>query len=189
MTPGRTMTHAGRATQAPKETRRRRRAARATVSFMATAIAGVTGCSADSGTTAGSGEPVARVAVPAPAPVVTVTMGDFTFEYDAAVPSGTVVFRFENRGKAPHRATMIRLPDDFPPIDVQLRGSERRSVPPFAGFYERAPGDTGTFAAELAPATRYALFCSVRDENGTPHWQKGMISEFRTPPASSTFRG
>lgn len=139
-------------------------------------LAGLSGCADDAETSR------VRTASPPPAPVVSVVMREYRFDHDDDVPAGRVVLRFTNEGTVAHRVTMIRLPDDVPPIDVQLRGSERRSVPPFAGIYERAPGDIGTFAVDLEPATRYAFICSVRAPDGTPHWQKGMTSEFRTPP-------
>lgn len=125
------------------------------------------------------------VALPAPAaaPVLTVTMHDYRFEYDAPVPAGRVVFRARNAGRVAHHLTMIPLPDDVASIDAQLRSSQRRFVRPFAGFSERAPGDTGTFAVDLVPGRRYAMICSVLDKNGEPHWRKGMASQFETTPA------
>lgn len=108
-------------------------------------------------------------------------MLDHRFELDRSVPAGRVVFRIRNAGQAPHHLTMIPLPDDVPPIAEQLRGSQRRFVDPFAGIYEREPGDTGTFAVDLGPGRRYAMICSVRDGDDQPHWAKGMATEFRTP--------
>ena len=119
---------------------------------------------------------------PAPVPVITVTMLDHRFELDTPVPPGRVVFRFHNAGQAPHNVIMIPLAQDVPPIDVQLRGSERRQVEPFAGIYDRGPGDSGSFAVDLLPDQRYAVVCSLTAEDGEPHWMKGMVTEFRTSP-------
>lgn len=121
-----------------------------------------------------------RPPAPAPAPVVTVTMLDHRFELDRSVPSGRVVFRIRNSGQEAHHLTMLPLPEDLPPIAEQLRGSQRRVVEPYAGIYDREPGDTGTFAVDLAPGRRYGLICAVRDEDDQPHWMKGMATEFRT---------
>lgn len=118
---------------------------------------------------------------PPPAPVITVTMLDHRFELDRPVPPGRVVFRFDNAGQAPHNVVMIPLAEDLPPIEVQLRGSERRFVEPFAGFYDRDPGDSGSFAVDLGADQRYAMVCSLNAEDGQPHWMKGMVTEFRTP--------
>lgn len=142
------------------------------------AAAVVAAVTALGGCSSGSAE---RPVAPKPAPVVTVDMLDYRFELDRSVPAGRVVFRIRNRGEVPHHLTMLPLPQDVPPIAEQLRGTQRRVVEPYAGIYERQPGDTGTFAVDLAPGRRYALICSVPDEDGQPHWRKGMATEFRTP--------
>lgn len=111
-------------------------------------------------------------------------MLDYRFDLDRSVPAGRVVFRIRNRGQVPHHLTMLPLPEDVPLIAEQLRGTQRRVVEPYAGIYEREPGDSGTFAVDLAPGRRYALICSVQDEDGQPHWRKGMAREFRTPGTS-----
>lgn len=117
---------------------------------------------------------------PPGAPVIEVTMLDHRFQYDLPIPAGRVVFRARNAGGSPHHITMIPLPEDVASIDTQLRSSDRKFVKPFAGFYDRIPGDTGTFAVDLAPGQRYALICSVLDEKGEPHWRHGMASQFET---------
>jgi len=109
-------------------------------------------------------------------------MLDHRFELPTSVPPGRVVFQFDNVGQAPHNVIMIPLADDLPPIEVQLRGSERRLVEPFAGIYDRGPGDSGSFAVDLAADHRYAIVCSLNAEDGQPHWVKGMATEFRTLP-------
>ncbi len=114
-----------------------------------------------------------------------VTMHDYRFDYDPAIPSGRVVLRIHNAGDAPHHLTLFPLPEDFPPIDEQLRGEQRRFLEPFASIYERAPGDIGTFAVDLEPGTRYAMVCYLEADDGEPHWMKGMVSEFRTPSTPS----
>jgi hypothetical protein len=113
-------------------------------------------------------------------------MVDHRFELDRPVPRGRVVFQFDNAGQAPHNVVMIPLAEELPPIDVQLRGSERRFVEPFAGIYERAPGDSGSFAVDLLPDQRYAMVCTTPGADGRPHWTEGMATEFRTPPAPPT---
>lgn len=149
----------------------------ASVAVLVAAVA-ASACAASGG---GAGSPARSAPVPEPAPVVEVTMADHRFDYDAsAIPAGRVVFLARNVGKVVHNMVMIPLAEDVPPIDVQLRGTERRLVEPFAGFYERPPGEVGSFAVDLAPGTRYAMICSVTDSEGEPHWRKGMATEFRT---------
>ncbi len=116
-------------------------------------------------------------------------MVDHRFEFDHDVPAGRVVFRLKNAGRAPHQMTMLPLPDELPPIAEQLRGTERRLVEPFAGVYERKPGDTGTFAVDLVAGRRYAMICAVTAEDGEPHWKKGMATEFRTRAATTSRPG
>lgn len=113
-------------------------------------------------------------------PVVDVNMREFAFDYPKDIPAGQVVFRVHNTGHTVHRLAMLPLPEDLPPIDVQLRGTERRAISPFAGIYDRAPGQDGTFAAYLVPGRRYAFVCFVTDQDGS-HALKGMASEFRAP--------
>ena len=148
--------------------------------LVAVVAATTAGCASDH-----SPEQVARPPAPEPVPVIRITMVDHGFELDAPVPAGRVVFRIENAGQSPHNLVMIPLGEDVPPIDVQLRGSERRLVEPFAGVYERASGDSGTFAVDLLAERRYALICTLSADDGQPHWMHGMATEFRTATARS----
>lgn len=106
-------------------------------------------------------------------------MREFRFVYDNPIPAGHVVFEVRNVGKLPHRLSLLPLPEDLPPINEQLKGTERRGLSPFAGVPTRLPGDRGVFAAGLAPGVRYALVCFVVDADGVSHAQKGMSAEFR----------
>lgn len=110
-------------------------------------------------------------------------MREYRFEYPPAVPSGRVVFRLVNAGRREHQPDLLPLGDDFPPIDEQVRGEQRRVVTPFAGVPPRGPGETGTFAVDLAPGQRYAFVCFAEDPDGRSHALEGMTSEFRTPPS------
>lgn len=111
-------------------------------------------------------------------------MREFAFDYSPRrVPAGRLVVRVRNVGRLVHRLSMLPLSEDVPPIEVQLRGSERRAIAPFAGIYDRAPGQEGTFAVDLVAGQRYAFICFVIDEKGS-HAQKGMSSEFRAAAPS-----
>lgn len=123
--------------------------------------------------------------MPPTPPVRNVTLSEYHFSYDTSVPAGRVVFRFTNDGKVQHRPILLPLDDDVPPIDVQLHGAERKVVPPFAGLRMRDPGQSGTFAVDLAPNHRYAFICYAIAADGQVHALKGMSSEFRTGPATS----
>ncbi len=122
--------------------------------------------------------------LPVPAPVVEVTMREYQFDFTPPAQAGHVVFRFTNAGQVIHRPAMVALPDEMPPIEEQLRGTERRLLDPLAGVYDRLPGGTGTFAIDLRQNQRYALVCFALDRDGSRHNVKGMAAEFRpeAPP-------
>lgn len=126
---------------------------------------------------ASCGEATARP-LPPGRPVVDLTMSDYRFDHTQPVPQGQVVFRVGNTGHVNHRLILVPIPEGFPPIDVQLRGEERRIVEPLAGIPDRPPGASSTFAVSLNPG-RYALICFTRDADGESHAAKGMASEFR----------
>lgn len=114
--------------------------------------------------------------------VVDVTMEEYRFKYEMNIPAGRVVFNVVNNGRVAHRLSLLPLDEDVPPIDVQLKGSERRIIEPFAGVPTLEPGERGTFAVDLVPGVRYAMVCFLVDEfDDTSHAIKGMNSEFRTP--------
>lgn len=124
------------------------------------------------------GQP-AEPTLPRARPVVDISMREYSFQYNHAIPSGQVTFRVRNEGRVNHRLALIPLSDDFPPIDTQLRGNKRRRVFPLAGIPDRPPGSGATFAAFLRPG-RFALICFIRAPDGETHALKGMTSEFRT---------
>lgn len=91
--------------------------------------------------------------------------------------AGRTVFTIRNAGDDPHQIAVVYLPDDLPPLDVQLQGATRRNVAPLAGVSSRSPGQTGTFAVDLGPG-RYGLLCFERHENGEIHALHGEAVEF-----------
>lgn len=106
-------------------------------------------------------------------------MADNRFVYEPPRIAGRVLFRVQNTGKANHSLSLLALTDDIPPIDEQLRGTERRTIVPLAAIKARAPGTRSTtFAADLASGARYAMVCFVTDAGGS-HALLGMTSEFR----------
>lgn len=126
----------------------------------------------------GACQPSQTVSLPIGPQVVDVEMADYRFQYKQPVSNGRVLFRVANTGKANHSLSLLPLSDDIPPIDQQLRGSERRAVIPVAAIKARPPGTTTSFAVDLAPDRRYAMVCFVEDAEGS-HALRGMASEFR----------
>ncbi len=127
----------------------------------------------------GCGAEEASAPLPPPPAQVTVEMSEYRYEYDPEIPAGRVVFRFTNVGTVDHELGLWPLEEDFPPIDVQLHGSTRRFLTPFARSEVVRPGATGTFAVDLVSGQRYALICFLRGPQGQEHEQLGMNSEFR----------
>lgn len=122
--------------------------------------------------------PQAEPPLPPPPAVVEVTLADYRFELAGEVPPGRVVFNAYNRGTVDHSLTLIVLPEDFPPLDEQLRGDTRRPVTNLALLPRRPPGERGTFAVDLVPG-RYGLVCFVPGPDGVAHGVRGMNAEFR----------
>lgn len=107
-----------------------------------------------------------------------VVMRDYAFDHAATVDAGRVVFRVQNAGTVSHEMVLVALPEDFPPIDEQLRGDVRRPLGIVNHLANRSPGTSDIFAADLFPG-RYAMICFRADADGAPHFAKGMDSEFR----------
>lgn len=146
------------------------RMARVSLTLLALAV-GVSSCQTS---------PRNSLPLPASPPVIDVTIRDDRIESGPLVPAGRVVFRVYNGGSTKHQLKMLPLDEDFPPIQVQLRGSERRVVSPFAGVPAIDPGSGSVFAVDVVPDTRYALFCLLPGRDGVPYGAKGVSIEFRS---------
>ena len=114
---------------------------------------------------------------PAP-PVVDVTMRDYSYEYSPRIPRGRVVFRAHNAGRRLHEIVLVPLPEDYPPIDEQLRSKTRRPAGILARMHPLTPGATDAFAVDLVPG-RYAMVDFITGRDGVIHGLKGSNSEFR----------
>jgi hypothetical protein len=128
------------------------------------------------------------VLVPKPA-VAVVDVVEYHLNVRSAIPAGRVVFKILNRGRLMHSLWLIPLPPGLPPINVQLHGKHRVFVQPYAGVPELQPGQTGTFAVDLAPGQRYGLVDLDSAPTGQPEAVLGIATEFRTPPIPGTRAG
>lgn len=128
---------------------------------------------ATSVTTVGCAGQPPRPPLPPAAASIHVTMREYHFDVKRRLPAGRVVFRVQNTGTSEHQLVLLSVPEDFPPIDQQLRSSVRQAVAPVFGLRPRRPGRTGLFAVDLAPG-RYAVLCNLVDKDGTAHSLKGM---------------
>lgn len=116
--------------------------------------------------------------IPGPPPSVVVRMSEYRFSYAQPTLAGRVLFEVRNIGREDHRLALVRLPEDLPPLDAQLHGSERRVLVPFAGVPVRRPGQDGAFAVDLVAGQRYGLICNLTNASGEVHSLRGMNSEF-----------
>ncbi|HEX6539576.1 MAG TPA: hypothetical protein VF155_10385 [Candidatus Dormibacteraeota bacterium] len=145
---------------------------RATRWIAGAAIASATGVSLASCAT-----PPTAGLPPSP-PTVDVAMRDYWFDFNgSSIPRGRVVFQISNAGRQYHQLALIPLPADFPPIQAQLRGADRRVVQELVSSPPLQPGKRDTFAAYLTPG-RWAFVDFFIGPEGS-HAAMGMGAEFR----------
>lgn len=95
------------------------------------------------------------------------------------VPPGHTLLHARNVGGVPHQLRVLQLPEDLPPISVQLAGDRRSILPPFATARSTGPGGEVSLAVHFEPGQRYAFVCFLRRDTGQLHAQLGMATEFR----------
>ena len=104
---------------------------------------------------------------------------DHRFEHGpASIPPGRVVINARNSGGVEHQVVLVRLPEDLPPLDVELSSSQSTPVETVRIVPTLAPGEPSSFAVDLPPG-RYGMICFLTDADGQTYAQKGMSSEFR----------
>ncbi len=163
----------------PEDGRRRRRRLAAGGVLAVVAVAGlVVG-------TRPSTSARAHAPLPRGPQTVAVSMSEYRFAFDPVVAPGRVVFEVRNAGREDHKIGVYPLPEDMPPIDAQLHGSENRIVTAVAKPPTRRSGQTQTFALDLVAGQRYALLCFLNTADDELHALKGMNGEFR-PTGSTT---
>lgn len=121
-----------------------------------------------------------EAALPPSAPAVTITMDEYRFLLDKAVPPGRVVFHARNRGERPHQVTFLKLPEGAQLKARPAPEARAQAISPVAVTRAVAPGETVAFASDLS-AGNYGLLCSVLDPDGENHTIKGMVTQFRIP--------
>lgn len=119
-----------------------------------------------------------RAPLPPAPPTVEVRIVEHDLLYEGPIPAGRVVFRITNAGEVVHRLSLTPLPADFPPIHEQLQGDTRRQAQLLARVPDLQPGETDTFAVDLAQGERYAMVDFSEAPDGTMHGRLGVASEF-----------
>ena len=154
--------------------------------FVAGVVALAVGLTATIVVLTGRGTAATRAPLPPVPPTILVSMREYRFVFNAAsIHRGRVIFKVVNDGRLVHRLALIPLPEDFPPIQEQLRGGQRqivqeavaiRNLEPSAGGHQ--PGMSETFAFDLQPG-RYVFVSLFIEPDGTSQALKGMANEFR----------
>jgi hypothetical protein len=125
--------------------------------------------------------------------VVDLGLQEYAFDYDAAaLQGGDVAFKVTNTGKEPHEVLLAKVDDSLTAssfIDELARSGES-GPPPFEdfgylGMVEPGTTITAALAHPLEPGT-YVFFCAVTGADGTPHFMKGMVSEFKVGAGGSS---
>lgn len=119
-----------------------------------------------------------RAPLPPRAQVVEVTISDNHYDYDTRIRPGRTVFVGHNVGKVAHTMLLFKVPDDLPPVDVQIHGTQRHQVDGLAGTRVQ-PGAVNSFAVDLAPNQRYYMLDFDFDTDHKTFATKGLDSEFR----------
>jgi len=118
------------------------------------------------------------------ATVVDVQLVDYAFALSTyTVPANTpVIFRTSNNSGtgAPHVNVVVQLAEGVTAqqvIEGDVKLDDEESTTGFFGAIFLEPGQTGDLAFEgLAPGT-YFLVCDVATEDGTPHYELGMVAQ------------
>lgn len=128
--------------------------------------------------TAGCASHPARAALPPPPQIIQVTISDDHYAYNPLIHPGRVVFNSRNVGRVAHTILIAPVSDDYPPVDEQLHGKERRSIDFLAGTRLK-PGASSSFALDLVAGQRYYMVDFDRAPDGEIYALKGLDSEFR----------
>lgn len=110
---------------------------------------------------------------------IDVIMTEYAFSFTPPAHGGRTVVRVRNNGKETHKLDLVPLPDDFPPIDVQVKSSSPRGATPFVELPVARPGDRQTIAVDLVAGQRYAMVCILPSPSRQSHARLGQNAEFR----------
>lgn len=111
---------------------------------------------------------------------VKVELKDNKIGINPTIPSGRVRFEVHNGGTHVHQMRVFPLPDESPPLIVQLTDHEAQT-PHIVGNLVAVQRDaTESFAVDLEPNRRYAALCFLDDDEKMPYALQGMNAEFRT---------
>jgi len=117
----------------------------------------------------------------APAPDVTMTLDDYSFDTSAPITSATKTIRIRNAAAQSHEVVIMKLDAGVTPEQF-LQALEKPQGPPpgkiLGGVTGIAKGRTIDLTADFTPGD-YTLLCFVPDaKDGKPHIAHGMVKNF-----------
>jgi hypothetical protein len=117
----------------------------------------------------------------APAPDVTMTLDDYSFNTSAPITTATKTIRIRNAAAQSHEVVIMKLDAGVTPEQF-LQALEKPQGPPpgkiLGGVTGIAKGRTIDLSANFTPGD-YTLLCFVPDaKDGKPHIAHGMIKNF-----------
>lgn len=117
----------------------------------------------------------------APAPDVTMTLDDYTFNTSAPITTATKTIRIRNAAAQSHEVVIMKLDAGVTPEQF-LQALEKPQGPPpgkiLGGVTGIAKGRTIDLTATFTPGD-YTLLCFVPDaKDGKPHIAHGMVKNF-----------
>ena len=109
-----------------------------------------------------------------------VAADEYTFDLSTTPTADTTGVSFENVGEVPHELIFARINEGFTTEEaIELEG--RRGSAELVGTSRGPipPGETTDVKVRgpLQPG-EYAMLCTLRTEDGTPHWELGQLEEF-----------
>jgi len=113
--------------------------------------------------------------------VIDVQMVDYAFALsEYTVPANTpVIFRTTNRSAigAPHVNVILTYPEGTTSEGLIEGEADIESSTGFLGAVFLLPGQTGDIGFESIEPGTYFLLCDVETEDGTPHFEIGMVAQ------------
>ncbi len=156
--------------------------------ILATACGGNDNAQGDTAGTAQGTAPAATQSAQAGPNVVTFTAKDFVFEGPTEIPAGVTTIQLVNQGPELHHATLVKLEEGRTGSDY-IQALRPGAPPPawaqtLGGPNAPAPGESAN-ATQTLEAGSYAFVCFIPSPDGTPHFAKGMVHNFRVTPTST----
>lgn len=123
--------------------------------------------------------------------VVTIVAKDYAFDAPASIPAGITTFKFTNKGKELHHATILKIAQGHKLAEF-MDALKKPMEGPAPDWVIESGGPNAVIGADIATTTvnldpgQYVLMCFIPGADGVPHFAKGMIKPFVVVPSSET---